>query len=229
MYVKHLRAAESRKAGIPVSILARDSLANAFLVSVLLREPSFRLLPPRPSTRGGHDRERAVFVLPLEPSLAAAEARLFALRRSFPRAKFLLAGKPPTADQIPSLLRLGAEGFVAADKIESELAAAIKEIWLGHVWIRLEDMAARGAGGHLREAPHDSAGGDLTDRESRTAELVRRGLSNKQIAAEMGITERTVKFHLRNVFLKFGVTDRHALAAALATQHEPRSAPPLSR
>lgn len=229
MFAKHLHAAQSRNGEIPVSVLARDSLANAYVVKVLLKEPSVRLLSSRPSTRHCHGRRRAVFVLPLEPSLTAAEARLFALRRSFPSAKFVLTGKPPTAGQIPSLLRLGAEGFVAADKIESELVTAIKEIWLGNVWIRLEDMAEKGARGHLPEAPHDSSGGGLTGRESRTADLVCRGFSNKQIADEMGITERTVKFHLRNVFLKFGVTDRHALAAALATQHEPRSAPPLSR
>lgn len=59
-----------------------------------------------------------------------------------------------------------------------------------------------------RSAPRTPEGAVLTERESEVLEAVRRGLANKQIARELGISERTVKAHLTNVFQRLGVTDR---------------------
>jgi DNA-binding NarL/FixJ family response regulator len=53
----------------------------------------------------------------------------------------------------------------------------------------------------------------LTPRERQMVEAVTRGLSNKQIAAELWVTEGTVKFHLTNVFAKVGVANRTQLVA----------------
>lgn len=56
---------------------------------------------------------------------------------------------------------------------------------------------------------------DLTDQEARIAEMVVAGRSNPEIAAELHISRRTVEYHLHKVFIKTGVTSRHALAAVL--------------
>ena len=48
----------------------------------------------------------------------------------------------------------------------------------------------------------------LTDREREILELLRRGLANKEISAELGITVKTVKAHLSSLFQKIGVLDR---------------------
>ena len=48
----------------------------------------------------------------------------------------------------------------------------------------------------------------LTPQERQVAQLVRRGLSNKDVAAQLFVSPRTVEFHLRNVFTKAGVTSR---------------------
>jgi DNA-binding CsgD family transcriptional regulator len=53
---------------------------------------------------------------------------------------------------------------------------------------------------------------DLTPMELKVAELVRQGLSNKEVAAQCWVSPRTVAFHLRNVFTKTGVTSRAELA-----------------
>lgn len=55
----------------------------------------------------------------------------------------------------------------------------------------------------------------MTARERQIAYLVAEGLSNKSIAAKLGIVEGTVKVHLHNVYLKLGVSSRVRLAAAI--------------
>jgi DNA-binding NarL/FixJ family response regulator len=64
----------------------------------------------------------------------------------------------------------------------------------------------------------------LTKREREVAALVAAGTSTKEIAARMYLSPRTVENHLHRAYTKLGVTDRAALAAALA----PESAAPAS-
>jgi DNA-binding NarL/FixJ family response regulator len=54
---------------------------------------------------------------------------------------------------------------------------------------------------------------DLTPQEVQVARLVRQGLSNRDAAAQLYVSPRTVDFHLRNVFAKLGVSSRTELAA----------------
>jgi DNA-binding NarL/FixJ family response regulator len=61
---------------------------------------------------------------------------------------------------------------------------------------------------------------ELSTREEEVLRLVAAGLANKQIARRLGITERTVKAHLTNVFQRLGVTDR-TQAALWAKEHLP--------
>jgi DNA-binding CsgD family transcriptional regulator len=58
---------------------------------------------------------------------------------------------------------------------------------------------------------------DLTPMETQVARLVAQGLSNKDVAAQLWISPRTVAFHLRGVFAKFGVSSRGALARLFPT------------
>jgi len=62
----------------------------------------------------------------------------------------------------------------------------------------------------------------LTEREREVAMLVAKGLQNKQIARGLGITEATVKVHMKNIFQRSGVDKRAKLAVAVlkARQHE---------
>lgn len=64
---------------------------------------------------------------------------------------------------------------------------------------------------------------NLTGRESEIVKAVILGLSNKEIASRCGITEQTVKDHLRHIYLKVGVHQRTALLArVLGLSTEPR-------
>jgi DNA-binding NarL/FixJ family response regulator len=68
------------------------------------------------------------------------------------------------------------------------------------------------------DIPEPSDGPALSSREQTVLEALARGLSNKEIAAELWVTEQTVKFHLRNLYRKIGVSSR-AEAARYAIGH----------
>jgi DNA-binding NarL/FixJ family response regulator len=69
------------------------------------------------------------------------------------------------------------------------------------------------ASGETARRGADLVATELTAQESQVAGLVRQGLSNKEVAARLFISPRTVDFHLRNVYTKLGITSRTELAA----------------
>jgi DNA-binding CsgD family transcriptional regulator len=90
-----------------------------------------------------------------------------------------------------------------------------------------EDLARvrsslRAAGTRLRHWSHadrPAFGWDsLTDTERRVADMVARGLSNRQVANRLFLSTHTVAFHLRHIFWKLGITSRVQLARIVAEQ-----------
>jgi DNA-binding NarL/FixJ family response regulator len=75
----------------------------------------------------------------------------------------------------------------------------------------LEELRAAGA-----RVPRVASGATLTAQEQRVALLVAEGLSNKEAAARLVLSTKTVEGHLRNIFEKLGVTSRAQVARALA-------------
>lgn len=115
-------------------------------------------------------------------------------------------------------LRAGAKGYLLKDTSRESLFAAIRAAAQGETLLSpdiLERLLSRvGAGqGHTTTA----AGIELTDREQEVLEAVARGERSKEIAYDLGITERTVKAHLSSIYNKFGV-DSRAAAIAVAAQ-----------
>jgi len=80
-------------------------------------------------------------------------------------------------------------------------------------WVAQAESELRAAGGRRRPAPKDS----LTAQELRVAAAVARGAANREIAAELFLTLKTVEFHLRQIYRKLGVSSRAQLVAMLAS------------
>lgn len=107
------------------------------------------------------------------------------------------------AERIVAALDAGALGYLLKDAEPEEVVEGVRQVRRGGSPIH--PRAARALLG-ARPGPRHDAG--LSPRETEVLVLVRRGLVNKQIARELGITERTVKAHLTSAFARIGVQDR---------------------
>ena len=115
-------------------------------------------------------------------------------------------------DEILSALDAGAIGYLLKDAEPEELIRGVRAA--AHGESPLAPKAARELLGSRGAGPASQ----LTDREREVLRLVTRGLPNKLIARELGISEKTVKAHLTTVFQRIGVSDR-VQAAMWARDH----------
>ena len=128
--------------------------------------------------------------------------------------------------RIVAALEAGASGFLLKDAEADELAAAIRAAASGEV--HLDPAVAGIVARRMRSRPDGGPGGgvgqggdalgSLTARERDVLGAVARGLSNRAIADELGITERTARTHVSNILAKLGLASR-TQAALLAVQH----------
>ncbi|MEU6741824.1 response regulator transcription factor [Streptosporangium sandarakinum] len=116
-------------------------------------------------------------------------------------------------EYIVEALRAGASGFLLKDVPPEELVQAIRVVAAGDAIVapsvtrRLLDRF----GAHLPSARRPSAPvrlERLTERELEVLRLIARGMSNAEIAAELVVSETTVKTHVGNVLTKLGLRDR---------------------
>ena len=119
------------------------------------------------------------------------------------------------ADQprVQAALAAGAVGYLLKDSDPRDVISAVRQAAAGHVPIDAR-VAQALLPGSLTPAP----GHTLSGREAEVLSLVAQGMANKQIARQLGISERTVKAHLGKVFRQIGVADRTS-AALWAREH----------
>ena len=118
-------------------------------------------------------------------------------------------------DYLYETLRAGAGGYVLKDIAPDELAQAVRTVARGEVLVQpqlarrlLLQFGRQSRGGH----PYES----LTAREQEVLRLLARGLRNKEMAARLHVSERTINFHLANIYQKLNVSGRtEALSKAL--------------
>lgn len=122
---------------------------------------------------------------------------------------------------VAAALGAGAQGFVLKDTPVDDLAGAIRCVAGGGAWLDPQVTPAvlatyRASG--LPRAARARQLEQLTDREREVLARMGRGRTNHEIAAELFITEATVKTHVGNVLAKLGARDR-AAAIVLAFDH----------
>ena len=126
-------------------------------------------------------------------------------------------------ERVTAAIEAGASGFLLKDAEADDLAAAIRAARDGDVYL---DPAVAGiVARRMRDAGagRDGNGGDgglarLTSRERDVLACVAHGLSNRAIAEELGMAERTARTHVSNILAKLGLTSR-TQAALFAVEH----------
>ncbi|RBQ21666.1 DNA-binding response regulator [Spongiactinospora rosea] len=119
------------------------------------------------------------------------------------------------ADVAPAM-RAGAAGFLYKDVDPGSLVQAIRAVAAGQVLLAPEAARAVLDGGG--PVPATQTAGPLTEREREVLGLIAAGRSNREIARELSVAEKTVKTHVSNVLMKLGVQDR-TQAALYAVRH----------
>ena len=141
------------------------------------------------------------------------------LRRRLPASRVIVLTSFAEDDRLLPAIQAGAAGYLLKNVQPQELARAVRAAHDGEAMLdpsvaaRLVEAIAQPPG----EAPPER----LTRREREVLDLIARGFSNKRIALELGIAEKTVKTHVGHVLAKLGVSDRtqaavYAVRAGLA-------------
>jgi DNA-binding NarL/FixJ family response regulator len=116
------------------------------------------------------------------------------------------------ASHVRRALELGAAGYLLKNMTRTQLVTALREVAAGHAYVQcdvvaplLDQLAGRAtdAGAHT----------GLTERELEVLRLVAAGFPSKQIGTELGISETTVKTHLKDIFARLHVSNRAEAAS----------------
>lgn len=134
------------------------------------------------------------------PKMSGLEA-IRAIRNADPDARIVVLTMYQGDEDIYRALQAGALGYVQKDSVPEDLLTVIREAHAGRQAIP-SDIAAKLAA--------RSGQSPLTTREMQVLQLLKTGKRNKEIAAELGISEDTTRTHIKSIFSKFNVHDRTA-------------------
>ena len=195
-----------------VCLVAENCLAEAYLRNLLREYPLVQAISLRQYVRlSPLQRDRTIFVIDLGGLEVPLYECLGELRARCPSAKFLLLGNEKSRDEMVRLLSMGVQGYIPYPAVPRTLVRSLFGVAADRLWVPHEVLQEflREAGTALHKDGH--ARSTVTTRENQILELVRRRLSNREIAARLRIRVSTVKFHLSNVLSKMYVSSRRDL------------------
>jgi DNA-binding NarL/FixJ family response regulator len=139
-----------------------------------------------------------VVVMDLRMPKANGIETILRLRESFGAVRVLVFSNYAGGDEVFQAFKAGACGFVTKEMALERLLDAIRRVHAGEQYIPPE-ISMRLNGCILS---------NLSGRELEVLALVAKGLSNKEIGAQLNVVESTIKVHLKNILAKLGVNDR---------------------
>ena len=211
-----MKAAVARKPVIRIAVVESDPLRFVGFRALFDAEPEFELISaalPEISALEGID-----LILLGNRSGQNLFDVMASLKATRPDLKIIVTGLGIDEETILEAIACGAKGYVDEAAPPSEFAQAIRVVHQGSVWAprRVLSMFIErvcSAPGRIFPASRVT----LTDREKEVLEMLVAGRSNKEIGAQLGIEERTVKAHVAKLMRKVGVQNRIALSVHAIT------------
>lgn len=152
----------------------------------------------------------------LMPEMGGLEA-IAAIKRERADIEIVAVTSFIEEEKVTSALEAGATGYLLKDAEAEEVADAVRAAFAGEV--TLDPAVTRLLAQRMRERKNEPQPVEpLTDREREVIALLGKGASNKDIATELYITERTARTHVSNILGKLGLTSR-TQAALYAVEH----------
>lgn len=167
---------------------------------------------------GGLRVQADICLFDLGPAGSADPSLLLEGVHDFDQTRFIAMSATPNATEGLTLLRSGVRGYCNRQASAKVLLALMSTVESGEIWAgkQVTDFLLQSLPAQAPEAsvPQSTDFGGLTRREMQVANAVADGLSNKVIAGNADISERTVKAHMNSIFRKTGLRNRVQLALA---------------
>src|SRR5712675_3631306 len=197
----------------PIRVLAVDdhSLLRDGIAKLLAAQPDMTLVAEASNGREAVEQFRIhrpdVTLMDLQmPEMNGVDA-MIAICGEFPAARIIVLTTYVGDVQVLRALKAGARGYLLKGLLRKELLETIRLVHAGQKRIPPEVAA------QLAEHATD---GSLSSREIQVLRLISGGNANKEIAAQLSISEETVKGHVKSILAKLGANDRtHAVTIGL--------------
>ncbi len=197
----------------PIRVLAVDDhpLLREGIATLLAAQPDMKLVGEASNGREAIEQCRIhrpdVILMDLQmPEMNGVDA-MIAICSEFPAARIIVLTTYTGDVQVMRALKAGARGYLLKNLLRKELLETIRLVHAGQKRIPPEVAS------QLAEHATDET---LSAREIEVLRLVSGGNANKEIAAQLSITEETVKGHIKNILAKLGANDRtHAVTIGL--------------
>jgi DNA-binding NarL/FixJ family response regulator/class 3 adenylate cyclase len=141
----------------------------------------------------------------LMPEMGGLEA-IAAIKQAHPEIEIVAVTSFIEEEKVTSALEAGASGYLLKDAEAEEVAQAIRAAYNGEV--HLDPAVSRLLAQRLRQRKDAEPVEPLTAREKEVLSQLAKGASNKEIAYELGITERTARTHVSNILGKLALASR---------------------
>lgn len=201
---------ETAPASIRIAVADDHPVVRDGLVAMLETQPDFQIVG---SAATGADAVALVassnpdvLLLDLEMPVLDGVGVLHRLHDDDARVRVIVFTVFDTDERIIAAVEAGAAGYLLKGAPRADVFAAVRVVAGGGSL--LAPLAASAVLRRVRGEAPETPRVKLTPREQLVLEHLARGLGNKQIGARLGISERTVKFHVSSVFTKLGATNR---------------------
>jgi len=144
------------------------------------------------------------------PEMDGVEATAY-IKKEYPNVKVIVLTSFSDQAHVLPALRAGASGYILKDVEPDQLVEAIRSAYKGNIQLH-PDIANALLSQTLpveeKEEEHSIQVDVLTARENEVLQLLAKGMSNKEIASVLVITEKTVKAHVSSILSKLNLSDR---------------------